>query len=377
MRRLVLLISTIVAVDTTFFTALTPLLPRFADKFGLSKGEAGALVATYAAGALLGAIPGGVAASRWGPKRAVLVGLTLMTVSSVGFALATNVWTLGVARLLQGFGSVFSWTGGLVWLVGATPRENRGERLGTAMGAAVFGALLGPVLGAVGGLIGVRAAFLVVSGLGLLLIAWAASVSPADAEAQPLREGLRALHASPIYAGAWLIALPAFLFGVVVVLVPLRLHHDGWGALAIGAVFVATTAIEVVLNPVLGRLSDRRGRVGPLRVALLASAAVSVGFALGKSPAAIVVLLIASGFAYGAFYTPGIALLSEAAEQRGAAQSLAFGLTNAGWAVGAIVGPAVGGALAAVAGDALPYLLMAAVCLGSYALARSWLPQPA
>ena len=370
MRRLVLLVATIVAADTTFFTALTPLLPRFADDFGLSKAAAGALVASYAAGALLGAIPGGATASHWGPKRAVLFGLALMTASSVAFALAGNVWTLGLARLLQGFGSTFTWAGALSWLIASTPRERRGERLGTAMGAAVFGALLGPVLGAIGGVVGVRAAFLIVSGIGVALIAWAAATPGADAEAQPLREGLRALRGVQIYAGTWLIVLPAFLFGVLVVLVPLDLHDHGWGALGIGAVFVATTAVEVVLNPLLGRFTDRRGRLQPLRAALLASAAVSVGLALADTPAAIVPLVLAAGVAYGAFYTPGMALLSDAAERQGAAQALAFGVMNAGWAVGAIVGPALGGALAAVGGDALPYLLMAAVCLATYVAIR-------
>jgi MFS family permease len=377
MRRLVLLVSVIVATDTTFFTALTPLLPHFADDFGLSKAAAGALVATYAAGALVGAIPGGMVASHWGPKRAVIAGLVLMTASSVGFALAGDIWTLALARLLQGFGSVFSWAGGLAWLIGATDRERRGERLGAAMGAAVFGALLGPVLGAIAGVVGVRPAFLIVSGVGLVLVGLAASMPGAQAEAQPLREGLRALRAREIYAGTWLIMLPAFLFGVLVVLVPLQLHRDGWGAAAIGAVFVATTAVEVVLNPLLGRLTDRRGRLQPLRAALLGSAVVSVGLAWASRPALIVVLVLAAGVAYGAFYTPGLALLSEAAERRGAAQALAFGLMNAGWAVGAIIGPAAGGGLAAVAGDATPYLLMAAVCAATYVVTRVRLTAPA
>jgi MFS family permease len=370
MRRLVLLVATIVATDTTFFTALTPLLPRFADDFGLSKAAAGALVASYAAGGLTGALPGGAAASRWGPKRAVLLGLVLMTAASVAFALAGNVWTLGLARFLQGFGSVFTWAGGLSWLVASTPPNRRGERIGTAMGAAVFGALLGPVLGAIGGLVGVRTAFLIVAAIGLTLIGWAAATPGADAEAQPLREGLRALRGPQIYAGTWLIVLPAFLFGVLVVLVPLDLHDDGWGAVGIGAVFVATTAIEVVLNPLLGRFSDRRGRLQPLRAALLASAAVSAGLALADAPAMIVPLVLAAGVAYGAFYTPGMALLSEAAERQGAAQAFAFGVMNAGWAVGAIAGPALGGALAALGGDAVPYFLMAAVCAVTYVATR-------
>ena len=38
-----MLVSVVVAVDTLFFTALTPLIPRFADKYDLSKAGAGAL----------------------------------------------------------------------------------------------------------------------------------------------------------------------------------------------------------------------------------------------------------------------------------------------------------------------------------------------
>jgi MFS family permease len=376
-RRLLLLVSAIVACDTTFFTALTPLLPHYADRFGLSKAEAGVLVATYAAGALLGAIPGGIVTSHWGPKRAVLIGLTLMSVSSVGFALAGDVSTLSLSRLVQGFGSVFSWSGGLAWLISAAPRERRGELLGTAMGAAVFGALLGPVLGAIAGVVGARIAFLAVAGLGVVLIAWAAATPGAPREPQQLREGLRALRGRQIYAGAWLIVLPALLFGVLIVLVPLRLNSYGWGTLAIGAVFLATTALEVVLNPLLGRLTDRRGRLQPVRVALLASIGVSVALAWVHQPMLIVPLVLAAGIAYGAFYTPGLALISDGAETQGVAKGLAFGLMNAGWAVGAILGPAVGGALAGIAGDALPYLLMAGLCLATYVATRARFAQPA
>jgi MFS family permease len=371
MRRLLLLVSAIVAVDTTFFTALTPLLPHFADKYDLSKAAAGALVATYAAGALLGAVPGGVVTSQFGAKRAVLVGLTLMSLASLGFALAGNVWLLGLARLLQGFGSVFSWAGGLAWIVGAAPRDRRGELLGTAMAAAIFGALMGPVLGVIGGLVGVRTAFLAVSGVGAVLIAWSASTRPAEPEPQSLREGLRALHGRRIYAGAWLIALPALLFGVLVVLVPLRLNDFGWGTIAIGAVFLATTVLEMALNPLLGRLTDRRGPMQPVRVALLVSIVVSVALAWAGRPLVIVPLVLVAGLAYGAFYTPGLALISDGAEEQGVAKGLAFGLMNGGWAVGAILGPAAGGGLAAVAGDALPYLLMAGVCLATYLATRA------
>src|SRR5919197_1604442 len=361
MRRLVLLLSAIVAVDIMFFTALAPLLPHFVSRYDLSKGEAGVLSATYGAGVLGASIPGGVAASRLGPRQAALGGVALTSLSSVGFALAENAWTLGAARLLQGIGSAFSWAGALAWLVASAPRDRRGELIGTTMGAAVFGALLGPALGAVASAAGVRGTFLAVSALGVALFAWVLATPGAAPEPQPLSALRRADRR--LLGGLWLLVLPALLFGVLVVLVPLKLHAHGWSGVAIGAVFLVTAAVEVVLNPLLGRLTDRRGRLVPVRLALVGSVAVSLGLAWAGPAPLVAALALAAGLAYGAFYTPGMALISDGAEQRRIAPGLAFGVMNGAWAAGNVVGPAVGGALAEAAGDALPYLLLAVVCL--------------
>jgi hypothetical protein len=45
MRRLLILVCALVAVDTMLYAALTPLLPHFADTLHLSKTGAGVLVA--------------------------------------------------------------------------------------------------------------------------------------------------------------------------------------------------------------------------------------------------------------------------------------------------------------------------------------------
>jgi MFS family permease len=369
-RRLLVFVSVVVAVDTTFFTALTPLLPHFADKYDLSKAGAGVFISTYAAGTLVGAVPGGLATSRFGPKPTVLSGLALMTAASLGFALAGDVWTLAGSRFFQGIGSSFSWAGGLAWIIASVPRQRRGELLGTAMGAAVFGALLGPALGALAGSIGTRAAFLGVAAAGAVLLAWAGTAPGAEPERQTLRAGALALHERSLLTGLWLIVLPALLFGVLIVLVPLQLHDRGWGAIGIGALFIATTALETVLNPILGRLTDRHGRLRPVRLALVGSVAVSVALAWATQPALIAPLVLASGIAYGAFYTPGLALISHGAERAGLAQGLAFGVMNACWGVGALIGPAAGGALASLAGDSVPYLLLAGLCLATYLATR-------
>src|SRR5581483_11670876 len=130
------------------------------------------LVAAYAAGALVGGLPGGIAAVRLGTRRAVLTGLTAMGLSSLGFAFAGSFWTLFLARFLQGLGSAFTWAGAFAWLLAAAPRERRGELIGSAMGAAVFGALFGPVIGAAAALVGRAEIFCALAGLSLVLAVW-------------------------------------------------------------------------------------------------------------------------------------------------------------------------------------------------------------
>lgn len=367
MRRLLVLVCSIVLVDTMLYAALVPLLHDYSERFDLSKTGAGLLVGAYAAGALVGALPGGLAASRLGPKVAVLAGLALMSVASLAFGLAGDPWALGLARLAQGFGSALSWAGALAWLVAGTPRERRGEMLGTAVGSAVFGALLGPALGAATEVTGSRFVFTTVAILGLALAAWAARVPGTRAEPQPLRLAVVAARDREVAGALWLMVLPALLFGVLAVLVPLELGGEGWSRAAIGAVFVASAGLEVFVSPLLGRFSDRRGRLLPARLALAASAAVSLAFALADHPAAVTVLTMAAALAFGAFWAPAMALLSDGADRLGVAQGLAFGLMNAAWAAGNVAGPSLGGALADAAGDALPFALMSVVCLATLA----------
>jgi MFS family permease len=364
-RRLVLLVSSITLVDTLLYAALVPLLPHYADEFDLSKGQAGLLVGAYAGGVVLAAIPSGFGAARFGPKRAVLAGLAVMALASLAFGFADSAVALGVARLLQGGGSALSWAGGLAWLVAATPASRRGEMLGTAVGAAIFGALLGPALGAIAEHTGTEIAFVVVAAVIGGLAAWAIRTPSVPAHPQSPRTVAKALRSRVVIGALWLMVLPALLFGLVAVLVPLELGRAGWSGAAIAAAFITSAAIEMVVAPLLGRVSDRRGRLLPLRLAVTAGVVISVAFALADRPAAIVVLLIAAAISFGAFWAPAMALLSEGAERVGLAQAIAFGLMNAAWGAGNWVGPSLGGALADAAGDALPYALMALVCLGT------------
>ena len=202
-----------------------------------------------------------------------------------------------------------------------------------------------------------------------LLLAAAALIQPRPGSEVVEPGAVRRAFADPAFvAGLWLNALPALFFGVLDVLAPLALDAGGYGVLAIGAVFLVAGLIETALNPLLGRLSDRRGRLLPIRWALSASIVVGILLAFADEPAAIALLAIAGALSFGGFYTPGIALVSDRAERAALAQGLAFGVMNTAWAAGALVGPTVGGGLADVLGDAAPYLLCSFLCAATLAM---------
>jgi MFS family permease len=370
MRRLLLLVSALVWVDTMLFAALTPLLPHLADSLHLSKAAAGALVAAYAAGALVGGLPGGAAAARLGPQRAVLVGLTLMGLASLGFAFAHGFWALAGARFVQGCGSAFTWAGAFAWLLAAAPRERRGELIGSAMGAAIFGALFGPVLGAIAALVGRTPVFTALAGLAVVLGWWALRLESVPPE-QPSTEALaRAMRNRVFLGGLALMSLPALLFGVVQVLAPLHLSAAGWGAAAIGAVFLVSAFFEAALSPLVGRYLDRRGVLLPVQVSLALAVVFSVGLALGLRPFAYAPLIVLAGGAYGVLFTPAFVLIADGAERSGLPQGMAFGLMNAAWALGALLGPLAAGAIATASGDVVPYLVSAGLCGAALAATR-------
>ena len=372
MRRLLLLVAALVWVDTMLFAALTPLLPHFAHSLHLSKTGAGALVGAYAAGALVGGLPGGVAAARLGARRAVLVGLTLMGLASLGFAFAHGFWPLAAARFLQGGASAFTWAGSFAWLLAAAPRDRRGELIGSALAAAVFGALFGPAIGAAAALAGRGPVFAGLAGLAVVLGIWTLRIEPIPPERPSVAAVGRAVHNGRFVGGLFLMMLPALLFGVLSTLAPLRLADAGWGAAAIGAVWLVGAGFEGALSPLVGRLLDRRGTLLPIQVALVTGAALSVGLAVDPRPLAYVPLVVVAAGAYGVLFTPAFALIADGAERSKLPQGMAFGLMNAAWALGALLGPAAGGAVAAAAGDLVPFLVSAGLCVLALALARGW-----
>jgi MFS family permease len=370
-RRLVAVIGAVVFVDTVFYAVLAPLLPALAHQLHLSKLSAGALTASYAMGSLLGSIPCGILAARAGPRPTVVSGLALLSLSTIAFAFLHNVVLLDLARLLEGIGGACSWAGGMAWIAAETAPERRGALIGRALGAAIGGALFGPVIGTLANLTSRPVAFSLIVVVALALIA-ASRRLPTSHESSP--QGLShlrtALRDRPVQLAMWLVTLPAAGSGLLNVLGPLRLHRFGADAIAVGATFLVAAGIEAVVSPVLGGVSDRRGRLLPLRVGLAGTSVMLICFALPRTAVLLAAVIVACAAMLGAFWAPAMAMLSDAADSHGLDQGLAAALTNLAWATGQVLGSAGGGAVAKVTGDVTPTVIAAVACLTSLIVLR-------
>ncbi len=362
-RRLVFVVAAVVFADTLFYAAIAPLLPELARELRLSKLSAGVMTGSYPLGTLIGSIPGGVLAVRAGPKRTVYAGLGLLGGSTLAFGLLHNAPALDVARFVEGVGGACSWAGGLAWIVAEAPAERRGTLIGGAIGAAIGGALFGPVIGTVASAIGRAATFSGVVALALLLIDQVRRIPDATTDSgQRTRHLLGAMRRRPVLVSMWLVALPALIAGMLNVLGPLRLHRLGFATVAIGGTFLVSAALEAVISPAIGGLSDRRGRLFPLRFGLAAAAVLLGCFTLPSVAVLLALLLVATACSLGAFWAPSMAMLSDASEASGLDQALAAALMNLAWAGGQIVGSGAGGAVAKATTDAVPMGCAAGLC---------------
>ena len=287
-----------------------------------------------------------------------------MAITTVTFGFADSIWLLDTARFLQGVASSFSWTASLAWLVAAAPAERRGETIGAAMGAAIVGALFGPVLGGIASVVGTGPAFASVAVLASVLgvAAWRTPAYTPE-HPQPLSRLFGALRDRAIVASIWFVLVPALLFGALNVLGPLRLDVLGLSALAIGATWLVAASFEAALSPLIGRFSDRRGRIAPLRVGLIGSAAATAVLPWIDTGWALAAAIVLAACAFGSFWTPSMSMLADRAETIGLDYAYGFALINLAWAPGAAAGSALGGAAARATSDAAVYLTLSALCV--------------
>jgi predicted MFS family arabinose efflux permease len=267
----------------------SPLLPSIQADVGMSFTQLGFFTGVYGLLALLLSVPAGLTAKRFGERRVLAAGLVGVAIGSVLLGRAWNFESAVAFRALTIFGYRFAFVSVLIAVALTAPPKLRGRTMGvlgaTSAMASVIGAPLG---GALVGELGWRTAILGYAVMALVgaAVFWlfyrvtaepAATPAPAaEPHAAPPRSAFR----SPV---VWLLALVVGLGGfgqfTVTYFVPSVADAVyGLDAAAAGLIISTGYIAAIVLNLLIGVLTDRFDKLVVLGaiVAVLAAASASL-----------------------------------------------------------------------------------------------------
>ena len=341
---------------------VSPVLPLYADSFGVSTAMVGATVTAFGLARLVTNVPAGLFADRHG-RRFLLVGGPLVTaVGMLGSGLAGSIWLLLVFRFVAGLGSGLYMTGAQTYLLDIAEPDQTARFIATNQAALLVGVSFGPALG---GLLadryGLSMPFLVVAVAAMITALYSYVRLPetlqakgADTQAELVAgaasddENSRwALLRSTDFLAVGLVAFAVFSIraGVRQTLVPLQLNREfGLEVAELGTLFTALGVIGIVLIGPAGWAADRLGKkLIIVPTALLAAAGIGLVSVADSLP------LFIAGLSISAFGTsisgpaPAAYVADLVREDR---RGQAMGLYRTAGDLGVVFSPIISGAVA-------------------------------
>ncbi len=133
-------------------------------------------------------------------------------------------------------------------------------------------------------------------------------------------------------------------FGVIIPIVPMLSRDFGATPLQVGLLLSCYSLMQFLFSPFWGKLSDRMGRRPILLVCLFGEGLAYILFGLANNLVLLFVARLIAGF-FGASLSTASAYISDVTSPQ--ERSKGLGLIGAAFGLGFIVGPAMGGGLAA------------------------------
>ena len=359
----------------TFVTGLPVMAPALRDKFDLSLGEVGVLLAAAWVGSTLTLLPWGLAADRYGERVVLAAGLGGSAVCLAGCAYASSFVLLLVLLGLAGAAgsSVNSASGRAVmqWF----GEHERGLALGIRQTAIPLGGLVGALaVPAVVDAGGTRAAFLFIA----TCSAAGAVIGALVLRQRDIPDGIepQSLSTTLTDGRLWRLCVGSgiYLYGQIAILgfavVFLHDEHDLSESSA-ALVLAVAQVLAVVLRIGVGRWSDVVGsRIGPLRqIGLAAVASLVLTSALARGPLSLLVVALALAGALSMGWNGlSFAAAAELAGARRSGASIGFQQTVLS-AIG-VAAPVLFAASVSASSWTVAFVLAAAFPLAGWAILR-------
>ncbi|MEW6446768.1 MAG: MFS transporter [Bacillota bacterium] len=383
----VLSLSAIMFVIMTGSSAISPILPNYAHKFGVSLTVVGFVLAMNSSMRMLVGFPAGVLADRWGRKPFVPIGMSVTATGALVSWSATGVEMLFLGQALVGIGAALYATAALSMVIDMADETNRGKATGLYMMGYHLGALFGPGIGGwLAYRYGLNSPFMM---FGVLAAAAAGTSLVLTRETRPARSGPITPKPAANPGVSWKHVLTknlgvvyfvnfAFRFGfngLLWTILPVMIEEQlGLDSRVTGLVFMMVGGLTMLLFFPSGFLADRFGR----RNVMLPGAVVAAGgFFLFRWADTVPLIIIASillSIGGGFVSTIPAALVGDFAPDE--VRGTAMGFYRSFGDLGLVVAPIVLGFTGDYFGLPATFIVTCALWVAA-TLTMLWLPKPA
>ncbi len=290
------------------FNIISPVLPQYALSFSVTVALTGWAISAFALARLVTDMPAGFLADRFGNKRVMVLGLVLVTISSIVSGMANDYSWLIVGRVVQGLGSALYMTAATTWVAWLSRGSHRGRVMSLYSGLIFAATSAGPVIGGFSASnFGLQAPFFVYGGfavLGLLATIPLREKSEGHEETQSkvqLGDIPGVLLNGPFLLVNCSVLALFFLRGAVrSTLVPLYASLNlGLSEESIGLLLTVAAVFTSLCTYPSGWLSDKVGRKIPIMACLFLSALASFLIPLQGSAGGLAAVMAFYGLATG------------------------------------------------------------------------------
>jgi DHA1 family multidrug resistance protein-like MFS transporter len=336
--------------------AKNPALPLLIRSMGVPISTVGYIAAASTVVGIVVSLPAGILSDIIGRRRVILVAAVVFATAPFLYLLITAPWQLVLVRIYHGLATAILGPVAMA-AVADTFAKGRGERMAWYSSATMVGRFLAPL---VGGLLifgeSFRWVYLADGFAGVLALLAAIRLPLTTAASTPLRDAFRQQRGKygqeiafifrhpGILATSGIEATQYFAYGCLETYLPIYLHEQlGYPAWKIGLLFTAQILAATLTKPVMGRLSDRYGRVIMIVSGLILGGITTGAMILISNYLVIIVLIAAFGLGLATVTASTSALVADLSRAQG--RGGAMGVLSSIMDIGQSTGPMVTGAL--------------------------------
>ena len=138
-----------IGVNQLGFGALIPVLPLYAQAFGVPASAIGTTIAVYGLARMISALPAGRLADLLGRRQSMAIGGLVCTLGNLWCALAGSFPEFVMARFVAGVGAGWVQAAGIIVLADISTPAQRGRMMSIYQGAFLFSVGIGPFPGGI------------------------------------------------------------------------------------------------------------------------------------------------------------------------------------------------------------------------------------